>query len=124
MKTLIQNAVIVDGSGADEFPGELLFQDGKIIEVAPKIQCRADEIIDAGGRVACPGFVDMHRHCDAAVFRGSFGGAELAQGITSIVMGNCGMTLVPCRKETRETFYNLLGACVGNVCIEPPVESF
>ena len=125
MKTKIINARIVDGSGGEAYAGELLLEDGVIIAAAPSAVggAGANNIIDAGGMVVCPGFVDMHRHCDSAVFKPAFGELELAQGITSMVGGNCGLTLAPVRDVHRSTLYKLIGAVVGSINIDTP-ESF
>ena len=124
MKTKIYNAWIIDGSGDEGYAGELLFEDGTILAAGPEIAAETDQQIDADGMTICPGFVDMHRHCDAAVFRPGFGALELAQGITSIVGGNCGITLVPCRDEVRDTLYKLVGTCVGRINMDPLPGSF
>ncbi len=124
MKTKIIHATVVDGSGGDAYTGELLFEGGSITAVAPQVPGDADIVIDAAGRVLCPGFVDMHRHIDAAVFRPGFGEAELCQGITSTVGGNCGITLVPCKNEIRGVLYSVAGACVGKVPLGDTVSSF
>ena len=74
---IIKNGMIVDGSGAKAFPGEVAVKDGKIVAVKDHIDEPAGEIIDAKGHYVTPGFVDMHRHADAAVFRDNFGEMEV-----------------------------------------------
>ena len=124
MKTKIFNALIVDGSGGEGYTGELLFEDGTITAAAPAVTAKADHNIDAGGKVVCPGFIDMHRHCDAAVFRPQFGGLELAQGITSTVAGNCGSTLAPSKDSDREKLFKMISASAGSINLDPLPESF
>ena len=91
MKTLIKNGWIHDGTLENvPFFGDVLVSGDRIEAVAPRIECEDAQIINAAGRVVCPGFIDVHRHADLAVFRqdsADFGAVELAQGLTSIGMG-------------------------------------
>ena len=62
---------------------------------------------DARGMAVTPGFIDAHRHCDlAALYDPEFGRLELAQGITTAVMGNCGLAPAPCTEEYRDRLYD------------------
>ena len=93
---LIKNGLIVDGSGKLPFKGDVLIQDDKIAKVAPAIETTADEVIDAGGKVVTPGFIDIHRHCDAKPLnQPSFADCMIKQGITTTVVGNCGISMTP-----------------------------
>lgn len=78
---LIKNGMIVDGSGKEAFPADIAVQDGKIVAVRPGIEEPAGKVIDAKGHYVTPGFIDMHRHGDAAVFREGFGEIEVRQGL-------------------------------------------
>lgn len=63
----IKNALICDGSGSEPYPGELLVDGGTIAAVSPAPLGEPDaRVIDAGGRLVAPGFIDAHRHCDLA----------------------------------------------------------
>lgn len=64
---VIKNGVIVDGSGAPAFSGEVAIRQGKIVAVAPRISDQAHRTIDAAGQVVAPGFIDVHTHYDAQV---------------------------------------------------------
>lgn len=92
---LIQNALLIDGSGRPACPGALGIRDGKIAALGASVCAPAMHVLDAGGLCLTPGFLDIHRHADTALFRPDFGRAELAQGLTSIVNGNCGLSLAP-----------------------------
>ena len=95
LDTLIRGAKIVDGTGKAAFTADVGILDGMIEAVGNLSGAQAFETIEAAGRVLTPGFIDMHRHADAALFREGFGEAELCQGLTTLVNGNCGMSLAP-----------------------------
>ncbi len=87
---------------------ELLIDGEKLAEVSPipfgGAGCRGP---DARGMAVTPGFIDAHRHCDlAALYDPEFGRLELAQGITTAVMGNCGLAPAPCTEEYRDRLYD------------------
>ena len=92
---LIRGAQVLDGTGADAFPADVGIKDGTIAAVGRLTDAGAAHVLDAQGRTLTPGFLDIHRHTDAALFRPNFGRAELAQGLTTLVGGNCGMSLAP-----------------------------
>lgn len=113
---LIQNATIADGTGQKGFVGDIALHRGKILEVSPHIDSHhAREVLDARGLWAAPGFIDIHRHADGAVFRKGFGAAELYQGLTTIVSGNCGMSAAPVLPEKRETVGKSQQAVMGSI---------
>lgn len=70
--------------------------DGKIAAIGDLSAAQAGTVIDAAGKTVTPGFIDIHRHADAALFRPHFGELELKQGLTTIVNGNCGLSITPC----------------------------
>lgn len=92
---LLQNARILDGTGAPAFFGDVALSGGSIAAVGTLSDCTARHVIDARGRYLTPGFLDVHRHGDAALFRPDYGKAELAQGLTTVLNGNCGLSLAP-----------------------------
>ncbi|WP_308588639.1 amidohydrolase family protein [uncultured Oscillibacter sp.] len=121
---IIKNGMIVDGSGAKAFPGEVAVKDGKIVAVKDRIDEPAGEVIDAKGHYVTPGFIDMHRHGDAAVFRPNFGEVEVRQGITSIVNGQCGLSIAPCPEEHRAEIFSFLNTIVGSIDPGIPFHTF
>lgn len=68
---------------------------GRIAAIGDLSAASAAHVIDAAGRTVTPSFIDIHRHADAALFRPGFGAAELCQGLTTIVNGNCGLSAAP-----------------------------
>lgn len=111
----IKNVTICDGTGREPFPGELLLSGERIEAVSETPLGDLDaEIIDGEGMTATPGFIDAHRHCDlAALFDPNFGELELAQGLTTVVMGNCGLAPTPSTPETRQALYDFIEPCLG-----------
>ena len=95
---VIKNGMIVDGSGGARYRGDLGVKDGMITTIG-RISAPADDVVDAEGLVVTPGFVDGHTHMDAQIFWDSLGSCSCYHGVTSVVMGNCGFTLAPCREE-------------------------
>lgn len=93
--SIIRNGKILDGSGAPAFRADVGIRNGVIAAVGDLSACTAKQTFDASGKIVTPGFLDMHRHADAAVFRKGFGEAELLQGLTTVLNGNCGLSLAP-----------------------------
>ena len=104
---VIENGMVIDGSGAARYRADIGVKDGKITKIG-KINAPTDRKIDAEGHVVTPGFVDGHTHMDAQIFWDSLGTCSCYHGVTSVVMGNCGFTLAPCREaEADLVFRNL-----------------
>ena len=104
---VIKNGMVVDGSGMPRYRADVGVRDGKIARIG-RISEPADEVIDAEGHVVTPGFVDGHTHMDAQIFWDKLGSCSCYHGVTSVVMGNCGFTLAPCRdSEVDFVFRNL-----------------
>ena len=94
---LIRNGRIVDGSGMPSFMGDVAVKNGKIAEIG-KLSGAADQIVDAGGQVVAPGFIDNHCHYDAQVTWDPLCSFSCDHGATSVVIGNCSLSLAPVRK--------------------------
>ena len=105
----IKNGTIIDGSGGPRYRADIGIQDGNIVEVG-RIQSNANEVIDAEGKVVTPGFIDGHTHMDAQVAWDPLGSCSCWHGVTSVVMGNCGFALAPCRPEQQEWLARCLEA--------------
>jgi N-acyl-D-aspartate/D-glutamate deacylase len=106
---VIRNARIVDGTGGPATEGDLAVEGERIVTVGEigSVGHGAVEI-DAGGKVLAPGFVDVHTHDDGALIRHPDLAFKLAQGCTSLVIGNCGFSAAPARPGETE-FSGLLG---------------
>jgi len=104
---LIRNGRIVDGSGMPGFRGDVAVKDGKIVEIG-KLSGPATRTIDAGGRVVAPGFIDNHCHYDAQVTWDPLCTYSCDHGATTVIFGNCSLSLAPVRKGKEERLSEFL----------------
>ena len=141
MKTLIKNGMIYDGTGGKPYKGDILIANDRIAAIRPcdsadsskdkpyidgytsndeseSSSCRADWNPDlvfyADHKTVTPGFIDSHRHCDiAAAADPNFGEIELAQGITTVLGGNCGLTPFPYTEDTGQQLLDFIEPVLG-----------
>jgi N-acyl-D-amino-acid deacylase len=106
---LIKNGTVIDGSGGARYQADVGVTDGRIVEIG-RIRTPADRVIDADGMIVSPGFIDGHTHMDAQVTWDPIGSCSCWHGVTSVMMGNCGFALAPCKPEEREWFARCLEA--------------
>ncbi len=104
---LIKNGRIVDGSGMPGFRGDVGVKDGKIAEIG-KLSGSASRTIDAEGRVVAPGFIDNHCHYDAQVTWDPLCSFSCDHGATSVIFGNCSLSLAPVRKGSERRLSEFL----------------
>src|SRR6516162_3945948 len=104
---LIKNGHIVDGSGMPSFRGDVGIKDGKIFEIG-KLSGPATRTIDAEGRVVAPGFIDNHCHYDAQVTWDPLCSFSCDHGATSVIFGNCSLSLAPVRKGSERRLSEFL----------------
>ena len=95
LDTLIKGGAIVDGLGGSPMIGDIGFKDGLIVEIAPSISTLAHETLDARGAIVTPGFVDVHTHYDGQVCWDDQLDPSAGHGVTTVVMGNCGVGFAP-----------------------------
>jgi N-acyl-D-amino-acid deacylase len=98
---LLKNGTVVDGTGAPRFRADVAVAGDRIAEIG-KISDGAARVIDASDLIVSPGFVDPHTHYDAQICWDPLISCTSWHGITSVVMGNCGVGVAPCKPETRE----------------------
>ena len=97
---IIRNATIVDGTGKPSFTGDLAVKSGKITEIGAVSGQGAQEI-DAAGAVLAPGFIDIHTHFDPQLCWDGLATPSLEHGVTTVVVGNCSLSLAPLKPEGR-----------------------
>ncbi|HEX2891122.1 N-acyl-D-amino-acid deacylase family protein [Vineibacter terrae] len=106
---LIRGGTVVDGSGGPRFRADIGISGGRIAAIG-RIKAPARRALDADGLIVAPGFIDGHTHMDAQVAWDPLGSCSCWHGVTSVVMGNCGFALAPCRPQEREWFARCLTA--------------
>jgi N-acyl-D-aspartate/D-glutamate deacylase len=94
---VISGGTIVDGTGTPAFRGDVGIDGDRIAAVGEVDRTGAGRVIDADGRIVTPGFVDLHSHLDAQIGWDPTMSSSCWHGVTSVVMGNCGMTFAPVR---------------------------
>jgi N-acyl-D-amino-acid deacylase len=104
---VIRNGTVVDGTGAPRRVADVAISGDIITEIVDAADGGVDQTgrreIDAEGRIVTPGFVDIHTHLDAQLAWDPIGTSSCWHGVTSVVMGNCGVTFAPCRPDDRAT---------------------
>ena len=106
---IIRNGTIVDGLGGEPFVGDVAVRDGVIAAVGHRtVDGTGTSEIDATGLLVTPGFVDLHTHYDGQAIWSERMTPSSAHGVTTAVMGNCGVGFAPCRPEDHETLVDLM----------------
>ena len=98
---VIENGTIVDGTGRAAFRGDIAVRDGVLVQVGGTVTGDATEVIDATGLVVTPGFVDVHSHYDGQVTFDDVLEPSAGHGVTTVVIGSCGIGFAPARPEHR-----------------------
>ncbi|GAA0181497.1 D-aminoacylase [Clostridium sediminicola] len=112
---IIKNGKIVDGTGDDSYRGDLGIKNGKVLKIQSNIDEQASEIIDADGFVVSPGFIDMHSHNDLVPFMDEdIRNLKLMQGVTTELVGQCGLGVIPCIEEENDIWKNYIRGVVGD----------
>jgi N-acyl-D-amino-acid deacylase len=107
--TLISNVQILDGSGGEPQPGSIALEGGRIKAVGDLVGYSARHMLDGGGKMLAPGFIDAHTHDDLYVIRAPEMLPKLSQGVTTVIVGNCGISASPVSVANLPDPMNLLG---------------
>ncbi len=112
---LIKNVSIVDGSGIEPLPASVAIREDRILEISTT-ETSADQVFDGEGYVLAPGFIDVHTHDDLYLIRSPQMLPKLSQGVTTVIVGNCGISAAPVAlKQSLPDPMNLLGQA-GEFC--------
>ena len=95
--TLIRNALVVDGNGGEPVMADAAIVGDRINAVGQQLDFTAENVIDAAGYVLAPGFIDVHTHDDTNVIRTPEMLPKVSQGVTTVIVGNCGISAAPVR---------------------------
>lgn len=131
-ETLIKDANVLDGTGSDSEILDVAIHEGRICAIGPNLSCRAIATVDAQGLTLCPGFIDTHTHDDLEVLRNPAMLAKISQGVTTVIVGNCGISAAPARLqdelpdpmnllgEAKDFAYPTFAAYVDAICSAQP----
>ena len=105
---VIENGLVVDGSGMPSFAADVGIADGRIVAVGDLDATAARDVIDARGKVVAPGFIDPHTHYDAQLFWDPLATPTSWHGFTTVLMTNCGFGIAPLRREHQDYVRRML----------------
>jgi len=99
---ILRNGLIVDGTGAPFFKGDVGIKGGDIVKVGDLSGASAEQVLDCAGLVVSPGFIDVHNHSDVSLMAVPTADNYVMQGVTTIVVGNCGASVAPLSDVNRD----------------------
>ena len=125
MDIVIKNGLVVDGTGGKAYRADIGIREGKIAGLAPEMDCAAGTVIDGEGLVVAPGFIDVHSHNDLVPFMGEeIQKLKLLLGVTTELVGQCGLGVVPCEDGRDGLWKNYIRGVVGDPGMEWRFGSF
>jgi N-acyl-D-amino-acid deacylase len=104
---VIRNGSVVDGTGAPARQADIAIDGDRVVAVGT-VEGDGNRVIDAEGCIVTPGFVDIHTHLDAQLAWDPIGSSSCWHGVTSVVLGNCGVTFAPCKEADREELAEMM----------------
>jgi N-acyl-D-aspartate/D-glutamate deacylase len=107
MDLIIRGGTVFDGTGGEPREADIAVTDGKIIRVG-RVAGKATEEIDARGKIVTPGFIDVHTHYDGQVIWSKHLSPTSSHGVTTTMIGNCGVGFAPCRKADHDALVNVM----------------
>jgi N-acyl-D-amino-acid deacylase len=99
---LIRGGWLADGTGNPTYPADVAIEGDRIVEVGQLPDADAGRVVDATGKIVCPGFVDAHSHSDWSLFANPTAESTIRQGVTTEIVGNCGEGFAPFTERSRE----------------------
>ena len=115
--TIISGGTLVDGSGADAKRADVAIDDGRISRIGELSEASAKRTLDATGKIVTPGFIDLHTHLDAQIGWEPEMRPSSYHGVTTALIGNCGVTFAPCAEDNRRYLAKLMEA-VENIAAD------
>ena len=106
---VLRGGMVIDGSGRPRYAADVRISDGRIAEVGASLDARDSESVDVAGKIVAPGFIDVHTHDDQIVLCAPDMLPKISQGVTTVVVGNCGISLAPLVHRDVPPPLNLLG---------------
>lgn len=112
---IIKNGTIVDGTGGESYKADIGIKLGRISQISEEINSKAKATIDASGLIVAPGFIDVHSHNDLVSFmKGDIKNLKINQGVTTELVGQCGLGVVPCVEPEDNNWKNYISGVVGD----------
>ena len=105
---IIGGGSVIDGSGADAITADIAISDGRIKRIGDLTGASAKDTLDASGKIVTPGFVDLHTHLDAQIGWDPLMSSSSYHGVTTAMIGNCGVTFAPCSPKNRRYLAELM----------------
>ncbi|MHB1392573.1 MAG: N-acyl-D-amino-acid deacylase family protein [Clostridia bacterium] len=116
---LIKNGLIVDGTGCTAYEADIAINEGRIVDIEKNLSYEAREVIDASELIVSPGFIDVHSHNDLVPYMGwQIENLKLLQGVTTELVGQCGLGVVPCIEDESKVWKNYIRGVVGDPSIK------
>src|SRR5580693_10018086 len=110
-QTVIRGGTVVDGTGAPGRRADVAIEGERIVDIGPDLH--GEHEVDAAGQIVAPGFIDIHTHFDAQVFWDPELKPSSYHGVTTVVAGNCGFSIAPCRPEHHDVIVHTLESVEG-----------
>jgi N-acyl-D-amino-acid deacylase len=105
---VVRGGRVYDGTGTPPIDADVAVSDGRIVEIGDAVGS-SRRVIDVDGLAVAPGFIDNHTHFDAQLLWDPAATTSCFHGITTVITGNCGLSLAPCRDDTRDALISTLG---------------
>src|SRR5271168_4945669 len=109
---VLRNGFVVDGSGRPGMRADIGVANGQIVTIG-RVEGKSRREVDVDGLIVIPGFVDLHTHYDAQVFWDPLLSPSPSHGVTTVISGNCGLTLAPMKAENQDFAVRLLANVEG-----------
>jgi len=106
---LLRGGSVIDGTGAARLDADVRIENGRIAAIGAGLPANGADVIDVAGKIVAPGFIDVHTHDDQAVLSMPGMLPKISQGVTTVVVGNCGISLAPLARERVPPPLNLIG---------------
>jgi len=119
---LLRGGTVVDGSGSDRFASDVRVEGGRIAAIGAGLPIDGAVVLDVAGQIVAPGFIDVHTHDDQAVLSTPQMFPKISQGVTTVIVGNCGISLAPLVRGSVPPPLNLLGG--GDHYAHPTMASY
>lgn len=118
MGIVIKNGIIIEGTGSPRYKSDILIKNEEIKKIGNNLATNGCKIIDASNKVIAPGFVDMHSHADLTILQINRAEPSIMQGVTTLVVGMCGLGLAPANDNVRKYYSNFVINILGSTTLQ------